>query len=123
MEDTLYLCKERFTAYDIEIRTQIQSDAQIECRPTQISQVITNLLGNAYDAIEKLPEKWVSLDLRTYSKGAEIRITDSGNGIHPDTLKKVMHPFFTTKEVGKGTGLGLSISFGIIEEHQGSLTV
>jgi signal transduction histidine kinase len=51
----------------------------------------------------------------------KISVTDSGEGIGPEVLEKIMMPFFTTKEVGKGTGLGLSISKGIIEDHKGKL--
>jgi two-component system sensor histidine kinase HydH len=54
-------------------------------------------------------------------QGGEIRIQDDGEGIDPETLKKILNPFFTTKE--KGSGLGLPIVKSIIEAHQGNLTI
>jgi len=54
---------------------------------------------------------------------AVVSIADTGTGMPDEVRKKIFDPFFTTKEVGEGTGLGLSISYGIIEKHQGMLTV
>jgi len=48
---------------------------------------------------------------------------DTGVGIPPENLSRIFDPFFTTKEVGAGTGLGLSIVYGIIEKHQGHVSV
>jgi two-component system NtrC family sensor kinase len=51
----------------------------------------------------------------------EITIRDTGHGIPPDVLSKVLDPFFTTKE--KGTGLGLSVVYGVVERHGGRLSI
>lgn len=93
----------------------------IEVRPTQISQVLLNLLSNAIDAVEKSNEKWIELRGFTRDHSVFITVTDSGKGIPPVVASRLMEPFFTTKEVGKGTGLGLSISKRIIEEYRGQL--
>ncbi|CSC99402.1 sensor histidine kinase [Vibrio cholerae] len=52
-----------------------------------------------------------------------MQIADNGHGISPEHLAKIFDPFFTTKPVGVGTGLGLSIAFGIVEKHQGKISV
>ena len=94
---------------------------EAECRSVQISQVIVNLCSNALDAIEPLAEKWVKVSVKDLGNEVEVSVTDSGNGIPPEIVAKMMNPFFTTKGVGKGTGLGLSISTGILKSHHGTL--
>jgi two-component system NtrC family sensor kinase len=120
IKNTLSLCKERFENQLIEIKIDIKDDVTVECHPSEISQVIMNLLFNAYDAIENLPEKWIEIKADRRDDYIEIRVTDSGKGIAKNIIEKLMQPFFTTKEIGKGTGLGLSISYGIIQKHHGS---
>jgi signal transduction histidine kinase len=124
LEDTLYLCIERLRYNAIKlINEPCPSDLFIDCRSTEISQVLLNLLNNACDAISTLPEKWIEIKIVKKGSYIEIRITDSGKGIQNEVRDKIMQPFFTTKPVGKGTGLGLSISKGIIESHSGTLAV
>ncbi len=117
--DCLDLCLERFKNQGVEVRSVIGDDSPIMCRPVQISQVLLNLLNNAYDAIESVSEKWIMISVDNENGFIRISITDSGAGIPAQVAEKIMQPFFTTKEVGKGTGLGLSISKGIIEQHKG----
>jgi len=106
----------------------------IECYPSQLNQVIMNLLANAIDALEArcdrrqrqglLPAE-NKIQILTESIDANwirIVISDNGEGITEETITQLFNPFFTTKPVGKGTGLGLSISYQIIvEKHQGKL--
>jgi PAS domain S-box-containing protein len=117
LEETLELCRERFRNHNVELRYEPKSDGRISCRPAQISQVVMNLLSNAFDAIQNQEVKWVKLELDSTSSDVTISVTDSGNGIKPEIVNNLMQPFFTTKEVGKGTGLGLSIARTIAEEH------
>jgi two-component system NtrC family sensor kinase len=121
IEATFDLCRERFHAQQIKLECDTLSDLEIECRPTQISQTLLNLLSNAFDAVIGLPEKWVKVSINHDSSVARIKVQDSGRGIPEATANKMMQPFFSTKEVGKGTGLGLSISLGIVQEHGGNL--
>lgn len=124
VNETLDLCKERFknnnTALEIVIP---ETPINIQCRPTQISQVLLNLLNNAFDAVQRLSEKWVRLEVVDRPKFIEVMVTDSGHGIPVEIADRIMQPFFTTKEAGKGTGLGLSISREIIQAHGGQLVL
>lgn len=85
----------------------------------QLIQVLTNVLNNAYDAIEGSGR--IVLRLRKDGDEAEVEIADSGPGIPPEVLPRIFEPFFTTKEEGRGTGLGLAISHGILQSHHGTI--
>jgi PAS domain S-box-containing protein len=121
LEETLDLCRERFRDYAIDLRIDEIPAASVRCRPTQISQVLLNLLNNSFDAVSREDERWVRIDFAITDDRVRISVTDSGPGLSEDTKARLMEPFFTTKEPGQGTGLGLSISRGIVEEHGGKL--
>ena len=91
--------------------------------PGQIQQVITNLVQNASDATENLPDPMLTITAREDGGGICILFRDNGPGISEQAMGKIFDPFYTTKPVGKGTGLGLSISYGIVERHGGRLSV
>lgn len=122
IEETLDICQERInnngTAVDVKY---LPYDAYVYCRPVEVSQVILNLINNAYQAISNFPHPWIRVRMEDTEGYYKIIISDSGEGITPAVRKKLFQPFFTTKDVGVGTGLGLSISRGIIEEHLGKL--
>jgi len=123
VEHALDLCRERFRGHSVELQTSpIDSAICIACREVQISQVLVNLLQNAFDAaLEQSGEKWVRLEVATHDNIAILSVIDSGKGVSPELKARIMEPFFTTKPVGKGTGLGLSLSKQIAEEHGGTL--
>ena len=95
---------------------------QIECLPSQINQVIMNLVVNAVQAMG--PERG-TLTLRGGTVGDRmwLEVADNGSGMSFETQQKIFDPFFTTKPIGKGTGLGLSLSYGIVQKHGGTITV
>lgn len=121
IEYTLELFHDRFKNESIKLRISYNADVEIRCRDSQIAQVLMNLISNALDAIHHLPEKWIDISVSASRSHVKFAITDSGKGIPPTVVEKIMQPFFSTKEPGKGIGLGLSISKGIVEEHGGSL--
>jgi signal transduction histidine kinase len=123
VQDTFSLCQEKFKNHGVELTYVSVQDYEIDCRPGEISQVLLNFLNNSYDAVAALPEKWVKIEANKIDEMLRIDIIDSGKGIPLDLQKKIMQPFFTTKEIGKGTGLGLSISKGIIESHNGRIEI
>jgi signal transduction histidine kinase len=94
----------------------------IECMPSQINQVVMNMLVNAAHAIGT---ERGAITIRTRKDGDNVvlEISDTGSGIPKENLSRIFDPFFTTKPVGQGTGLGLSLSYGIIQKHKGQIEV
>jgi signal transduction histidine kinase len=94
-----------------------------------LQQVIVNLLLNAMDAVDQVPQPRVTLRTGVVpgSPGtpgwAVVQVIDNGHGIQPEHLRRIFEPFFTTKPLGRGTGLGLSISFRLVSEHSGHIDV
>ncbi|SNS86618.1 ATP-binding protein [Pseudomonas segetis] len=93
----------------------------IACAPSQINQVLLNLLNNAVHAIEGFGQvvikSWADED------AVFISLQDSGKGMEAHVVARIFDPFFTTKPVGQGTGLGLSICFKIVQDHGGLIRV
>jgi two-component system NtrC family sensor kinase len=86
-----------------------------------LQQVLVNILLNA---VQASPEgSRINLEAKQVDEFVEIDIIDHGVGIKDDDYSKIFDPFFTTKEEGQGTGLGLSISYGIVQRHNGSLSL
>ncbi len=108
----------------IEVR-QSEQCAQICGSPTRFTQVITNLITNAFDAIGSRTDGVINVTVAPYDNDRTvIRIEDNGCGIDTRNLSNIFDPSFTTKPLGKGSGLGLSIVYEIITfDFGGSINV
>jgi len=126
ISDVRVLTNERFKINNIAFKviyTKLPKDTEINCKRLQISQVLINIINNAFNAIELLSDKWIHIEFSQRDNTLEISITDSGSGIPEHMLGKIFTPLFTTNEIGRGTGLGLSISREIILQHHGEIYV
>jgi C4-dicarboxylate-specific signal transduction histidine kinase len=124
IQNTLEFCRERFRKHNVKLIESIDSDSlSIRGQMIPISQVLLNLLHNAFDAVHCDPDGWVRVEVQDIGDSVILRVLNSGEKISPEIAAKVFNPFFTTKDVDKGTGLGLSISHGIIESHGGTLAL
>jgi len=105
-------------------RTDLSTDLPpVLANPQQIEQIVVNLVSNACQA---LPDKSrpIAVSTRRAPDGwVELEVRDGGCGIPPENLPRVLDPFFTTKREHGGTGLGLSVSWGIVQAHQGQLSI
>jgi signal transduction histidine kinase len=95
---------------------------QVVCRPDAINQVFMNLLENASTAIEG-EGKIVVTTRRLDGDRVQLMFSDTGKGIKPEYLKRVLEPGFTTKPRGVGTGLGLAIVKSTIDDHGGKIEI
>jgi nitrogen fixation/metabolism regulation signal transduction histidine kinase len=89
--------------------------------PTQLRQVIHNLLRNAEDALEELPKARIAIRTELVGRCARLSIADNGPGFPPELLPRIFEPYVTTK--ARGTGLGLPIVKKIVEEHLGQIEI
>ena len=124
----------RLIGADIELRMQLDPDLPpIKVDPSQIEQVLMNLVVNARDAmphggcltIATRAAAVDDTDGRCLPPGsyAELAVADTGQGISPGEQQRIFDPFFTTKEAGKGTGLGLAVVHGIVKQNGGHIGV
>jgi signal transduction histidine kinase len=107
---------------DVTVERDFAEDLpSIQGNPGEISQLWTNLIDNALDAMQDRG----TLRIRAFRDGDAlvVQIGDSGPGIPKDLQRRVFEPFFTTKPQGEGTGLGLDIVRGIAQRHQGAVRV
>jgi len=126
---------------DVQVRTAIEEGSMVAGDPSQLRQVAMNIMTNAAQAMEEHgpeDESVLDVDVRTtdvdrdlanrylnLSPGRYVRlsISDTGPGMDPETRDRIFEPFFTTKEEARGTGLGLSVVHGIVQAHDGEITV
>lgn len=99
---------------------ECDQQVHVECDPSQLQQVLINVVKNAIEASESGYQVRLSIDT-SLPEHVSVRIADTGQGIPAEHLNKLGTPFFTTKD--KGTGLGLMVSKKIIQSHGGDLTV
>jgi signal transduction histidine kinase len=121
VKSTLLIAKPQLHKVDVEQHLDDHLPS-ITCSPSQVNQVLLNLVTNAAQAIDK-PRGHLTVTTRGAPSAVLIEVTDNGKGIPPEVLPRIFDPFFTTKEVGKGTGLGLSIAYKIVAAHGGRIDV
>jgi signal transduction histidine kinase len=121
LESTIRLLSKYYSSGRITLERDYAELPPVDCYAGQLNQVWMNLLTNAAQAISS--EGRVRVETREENGMAVVTISDTGEGIAAEHVKKIFDPFFTTKPVGEGTGLGLSITYGIIERHGGTISV
>ena len=126
--DNLSQClKESYQLYnssrkDINLNLKIiKNDIYFQFDKLQISRCFNNLIKNAIEAVEKIPNPIIEIRLNITQNIITIEIIDNGVGIDDKMSGKIFEPYFTTKS--KGTGLGLSIVKRIIEDHGGKIKI
>jgi two-component system NtrC family sensor kinase len=108
----------------IEVHMHLDaSNPQVRGDEQKLQQVLLNLLVNAEAAMQSAPVRHLSVTTRHKQGMVHIVVSDTGHGMTPDVSERVFEPFFTTKPPGEGTGLGLSVSYGIIQAHEGTISV
>ena len=125
VQDTVLMTKPKWfhepfkNGREIKLLTELEPDLYVRVNPSEIREVLTNLIFNAVDAMPT----GGTIKIRTQKVGqrAVCHVKDTGLGISPEIVDKIFDPFFSTK--GHSSGLGLSISYAIIQRHGGEMNV
>jgi PAS domain S-box-containing protein len=129
IRDVLSLLEHQLTRARVKVRLELGDDVpQVMGDENKLQQVFLNLILNAQDAMAS--GGWLTIKTSATTPTSEgsqefvAIVSDTGQGISQDDIKRIYDPFFTTKRAGaSGTGLGLSITYGILQEHSGQIGV
>jgi two-component system NtrC family sensor kinase len=123
VDEVIGLTSQKTRYANVHIETELAPDLpKIQASPSELQQVLLNLVNNAIDAIER-PGGTVTVATKASGDEVVLEVRDTGKGIPEANLGRIFDPFFTTKPVGQGTGLGLPICYGIVEKMGGRITV
>ena len=117
----------RLIGTHIDLRVEHDGEsARIKADPSQLEQVLLNLVVNARDAMPEGGRVVLSTSTTRDAGGTRhvvLRVSDTGRGMSKDVRDRAFEPFFTTKEVGKGTGLGLATVYGVVTQSGGTIEI
>jgi len=121
---TLTLIDHKLRLSNVTVATDLPTNLPpVACDPSQMQQVVLNLLMNAAEATQAKGQGRMEVQTRLDSKRVVLVVSDDGEGIPPENMTKIFDPFFTTKGEGKGVGLGLAVLYGIVDGHGGEVEV
>ncbi len=124
VDEALVTLGPRLASAEARIVVDLPSDLPlVRAGPRRLVQVLVNLISNAADAVEGLPERRITLSARAVGARVLVTVADNGPGVPAPIAHRIFDPFFTTKTVGAGLGLGLSISYNIVKDFGGDLRV
>jgi len=122
LETSLRMVQLAIKSTPVDVIKQYQPIEKVKANPGEIQQVFTNLITNAFQAMNGKGNKLI-LSSRSLKDYVEIKIGDNGVGIPPQSIKEIFDPFFTNKKMGEGKGLGLNIVYRIVTKYEGKIEV
>jgi PAS domain S-box-containing protein len=122
LEESLKMVQLASKKASVEVVKNFQSIEKIRANAGEIQQVFTNLITNAFQAMDG-KQSPLTLSTRSFKDSVEVKVSDHGMGIPQKFLGQIFDPFFTTKNPGEGTGLGLNIVYRIVTKYEGTIDV
>jgi len=123
LENALILVGARLRLNNITLRTEIEEGLEsVHGHDSRLEQVFINLFQNSIDSLHRRVDGLITVTMRNVGHAVQVTFSDNGPGIPKERQDKIFEPFFSTKPVGAGTGLGLSIVYGIVDDHQGTIS-
>ena len=124
LQETLMLVENHLLLRNVELKMDLEWNLPlVSVARGKMEQVFLNLIMNAAEAMEGSGELDIRTRLSENGEWVQVIFKDNGPGVDEEHLRKLFHPFFTTKTRGHGTGLGLSVSHGIVNQHSGRILV
>lgn len=124
VKDTMEIVAWRLKAANAELVVKLgAAPPVVRAGSVRLQQVLVNIVSNAADAVEGLPDRRIDLSAARIGDNVAITVRDRGPGVPEAIAERIFDPFFSTKGVGKGLGLGLSISYNIVKDFGGTLSV
>jgi signal transduction histidine kinase len=124
ISDTLAILAHKIKGSRVEVLfSKPESGVFISGFAGELNQIWTNLIDNALDAMESMPEPTLEIRLIPGKTAVCVEFIDNGTGIPAEIQSKIFDPFFTTKSIGKGTGMGLDLVNQIVLKHGGTIRV
>jgi PAS domain S-box-containing protein len=122
LEESLRMVRLASKKTSVEVVKHFQSNEKIRANVGEIQQVFTNLITNAFQAMDGKKGPLI-LSTQSSKDSVEVKVRDHGMGIPQKYLSQIFDPFFTTKNPGEGTGLGLNIVYRIVTKYEGTIDV
>jgi signal transduction histidine kinase len=126
LDSAAIIYKTRLMLNRVDVVRNYTDVSSVHCYSSDLQQVFSNLIGNAFDAIPNGGTIYLrareSHEFTTGQRGVRISIADTGHGMNAKTMQLIAEPFYTTKGIN-GSGLGLWVSRDIIKKHHGTLAV
>lgn len=113
-----YRIKKKYVNLEITHDTDLP---EVYADPNLFQEMLMNLILNSLDAVHDNGS--IKVHFSNETDGLCVTVRDDGSGIKPEVIEKIFDPFYSTKEVGQGTGLGLYVTLGIVQAHNGSISV
>jgi signal transduction histidine kinase len=124
VDETLAFCETRFKNHSVDVQVgEVPDSFVMECRPVQVSQVLLNLLNNAFDAVDKQDKAWIRVEVIDRDEYYDLEVSDSGSGVTDEVRRRILMAFSNARTVGASRGLGLSIVNTLVKSHGGNLTL
>jgi signal transduction histidine kinase/iron only hydrogenase large subunit-like protein len=124
IRETVNILQKHVTYQNVRFHLDLDDSIPlIEFDVSLMRSVFNNLSENAAHAMPSGGDLFIKTSFDSSKNQVVIVFKDTGIGISEENITKIFDPFFTTKEAGKGTGLGLAVIYGIIERHNGTISV
>ena len=120
VDAALFLLQPRLSRQPVTVLREFD-DMQLAIDQTRLEQILVNLIGNALDALEDIPQAQIRLAGAVCGQHYQLQVIDNGSGLSGQIMQHLFEPFFTTKPQGSGLGLGLTLSASLADAAGGQL--